>query len=204
MKRFTSFRFACPGLNSAAGYAGSLSLILLSFTMACGAKEPAKTPGALTKSSPATAESYPNLAAQAKEVNDAFGRKDFARVVDLTYPKLVENLGGREKMLSEVASQLKEMEAEGVTIISSTAGAPTQIVQANGSVYAVVPTILKVKARDGMFQTEGSMIAISPDNGQHWTFIDAGGKDRSLLKSLIPDAADKLNLPAEKKPVKLS
>src|SRR6267143_2867190 len=37
--RFTSFRFACPGLNSAAGYAGSLSLVLFLITVACSKKE---------------------------------------------------------------------------------------------------------------------------------------------------------------------
>src|SRR5712671_4699373 len=40
--RSTSFRFACPGLNSVAG---SLSLVLLSLTIACGRKEPTKNPG---------------------------------------------------------------------------------------------------------------------------------------------------------------
>jgi hypothetical protein len=63
---------------------------------------------------------------------------------------------------------------------------------------------LKVKAQDGIFQTEGSMVGISSDNGATWVFIDAGGKDRSQLKSFLPDAADKLNLPPEKQPVKIS
>ena len=107
-------------------------------------------------------------------------------------------------MISALTKGLKEMEAEGVVVLSSTAGAPTQIIQVSGSVYAVVPTTLKVKAQDGVFQTESSMVGISSDGGATWTFIDAGGKDRSQLKSLLPDAADKLNLPPEKQPVKIS
>ncbi len=142
--------------------------------------------------------------AQAQEVNDAFRRRDFARMTDLTYPKVIESAGGRDKMVAALTKGIKEMEAEGVVVLSSTAGAPTQIIHLSGSIYAVVPTTLKVKALDGIFQTESSMIGISSDNGTSWSFIDAGGKDRSQLKGFLPDAADKLNLPPEKQPVKIS
>jgi hypothetical protein len=142
--------------------------------------------------------------AQAQEVNDAFRRRDFARMVDLTYPKVIEAAGGRDRMISALTKGMKEMETEGVVVLSSTAGAPTQIIQVSGSVYAVLPTTLKVKAQDGIFQTESSMIGISSDGGANWTFIDAGGKDRSQLKGFLTDAVDKLNLPEDKAPVKIS
>jgi hypothetical protein len=142
--------------------------------------------------------------AQAQEVNDAFRRRDFARMVDLTYPKVIEAAGGRDRMISALTKGMKEMETEGVVVLSSTAGAPTQIIQVSGSVYAVLPTTLKVKAQDGIFQTESSMIGISSDGGANWTFIDAGGKDRSQLKGFLTDAVDKLNLPPETQPVKIS
>jgi hypothetical protein len=215
--RFTSFRFACPGLNSAAGYAGSLSLILLLFTIACSKKEPQPNPTAVATQSPAAGqtptlpqspaamtENYPALLARAQEVNDAFQRRDFVRMVDLTYPKVIESAGGRDKMIAALAKGLKEMETEGVTVLSSAAGAPTQIVRVSGWIYAVVPTTLKVKAQDGVFQTESSMIGLSSDNGANWTFIDAGGKDHKQLMSFLPAPADSLKLPADKEPVKLS
>ena len=187
-----------------------LSLVLLSLTIACGNKEPQKPPAVATQSPTATqsaataVENYPNLVAQAQEVNDAFRRRDFARMIDLTYPKAVETAGGRDKMIESLTKGMKEMEAEGVVVLSSTAGAPTQIVHASGSIYAVLPTTLKAKAQDGVFQTESSMIGISSDNGATWTFIDAGGKDQKELRSFLPDVVDKLNLPREKPPVKLS
>lgn len=125
-------------------------------------------------------------------------------MVDLTYPKVIEAAGGRDRMISALTKGMKEMETEGVVVLSSTAGAPTQIIQVSGSVYAVLPTTLKVKAQDGIFQTESSMIGISSDGGANWTFIDAGGKDRSQLKGFLTDAVDKLNLPPETQPVKIS
>ena len=199
------------------GFAGFLlvSSILLSLSIACSQKGSGDAPpvsqSPLAGQSPSAAQSpasqsgnYPNLVAQAQEVNDAFRRRDFARMLDMTYSKVVEAAGGRERMLESFTKEMKEMEAEGVTVLSSTAGAPTQIIHISGSVYAVLPTTLKVKARDGIFQTEGSMIGISSDGGKNWTFIDAGGKDQKELRRILPDAVDKLNLPPEKQPVKVS
>ena len=202
--RFTSFRYACPGLNSVAGYAGSLSLILLSLTIACGRKDPTKTPGPATQAPATTGENYPNLATQAKEMNDAFARKDYGRFADLTYPKVIEAAGGRDQMFKGITQQLKEMEAEGVVILSSTSGAPTQFVHDSGSIYAVLPTTLKARAKDGIFQSEGSMIGVSSDGGMNWTFIDSSGKDHGELKTLLGNVVGKLNLPPEKAPVKIS
>jgi hypothetical protein len=195
--------------------AGSLSLALLLLTAGCSKKDaplnptvvgtpaPVATPTA--GNSPASSvENYPALQAQAQEVNDAFRRRDFARMVDLTYPKVIEAAGGRDKMIAALAKGMKEMEADGVSVMSSTAEAPIQIVQVAQWTYAVVPTTLKVKARDGIFKTESSMIGVSSNRGASWTFIDAGGKDHTQLKSFLPAPADALKLPAEKEPVKIS
>ena len=224
--RFTSFRSAstpaglprrgpraCPGLNSAAGYAGSLSVtstvaacvIVCSLTLACSGK-PSNTNASATTTAASTAPSdnYPSLAAQAKEMSDAFARRDYERFADLTYPKVIEMAGGRDKMLAGMTKQIREMEAEGVVMLSSSSGAPTQFVHDSRSIYALLPTTLKVKAKDGVFQSEGSTIAVSSDQGSNWTFIDASGKDHSELKALLPNVADRLKLPAEKPAVKIS
>jgi hypothetical protein len=195
--------------------AGSLSLVLLLLTIACSKKDAplnptvveTPTPGATPtagNSPVATVENYPALLARAQEVNDAFRRRDFARMVDLTYPKVIEAAGGRDKMIAALAKGMKEMETEGVSVLSSTAEAPIQIVHVSEWIYAVVPTTLKVKAKDGIFKTESSMIGVSSDRGVNWTFIDAGGKDHTQLKSYLPAPADALKLPADKEPVKIS
>jgi hypothetical protein len=154
-------------------------------------------------SPPSAIEGYPNLTAQAKQLEDALGRKDYGKVIDLTYPKVIEFAGGREKMLAETTREVESMEAEGVKILSSTCGSPSQFVTDAGGIYAVIPVISKVKATDGIFQTEGCLIGISTDGGQNWTFVDATGKDQTELKKVLP-IFEKLNLPPEKAPVKVA
>jgi hypothetical protein len=151
----------------------------------------------------AKAESYPNLTARAQELMDAVAQKNYAKIVDLTYPKVIEVGGGREKLLAATTEEVKSMEAEGVVIISSTTSPPSQILHDGGAIFAVVPVTTKVKATDGTFQTEGSLIGISNDGGANWTFVDATGKDQTELKTVLPNL-DKLNVPPEKAPVKIA
>src|SRR5215813_14593094 len=73
-----------------------------------------------------TADNYPKLTVRAKELADALGRKDYEKVVDLTYPKVIEIGGGRDKLLAAMTTELKSMETEGVEIISSTPSSPSQ------------------------------------------------------------------------------
>lgn len=164
-------------------------------------RTPRRTPQSANPTT--TAENYPNLAARAQELMDAVAQKDYAKIVDLTYPKVIEVGGGREKLLAATTDEVKSMEAEGVVIISSATSAPTQILHDGGAIFAVVPVTTRVKATSGTFQTEGSLIGISTDGGANWTFVDATGKDQTELKTVLPNL-DKLNLPPEKAPVKIS
>jgi hypothetical protein len=161
-------------------------------------KPPAASPPAVSANG-----SYPNLTARAKELQDAVARKDAARMIDLTYPKLIEFVGGRDKMMAETTKQFRAFEAEHVQIISSTCEAPSQVVSDASGIYAVVPVKSKWKAEAGVFQTEGTLIGISTDGGQSWTFVDAAGKDEDDLKQVLPNI-DQLKLPPMKPPVKIS
>jgi hypothetical protein len=180
-------------------------LLFLSVSIACSRGSQPQTQSASPTPVPAaTAESYPALTARAKEITDAFTSKDYMKVLEMTYAKVIENAGGREKMMATMKSEIKEMESQGVNILSTTPGSPTQFVHDAGSIYAVVPIILKIKAQDGTYQTDGSLIGVSSDAGANWTFIDAAGEDDKDLQVLLPAVLNKLKVPAEKPPVKIS
>jgi hypothetical protein len=170
--------------------------------LACTKKEAPKTPVTVTLSP--LSENYPSLAVQAKAVNDALASGDFARFLDLTYPKVIEMAGGREKMQANIKKELTDMEAEGVRLLSSATGEPSQFVHDSGSIFAVLPVTLRIKAQTGVFQSEGSMIGVSADSGLNWTFIDASGKDQKELSSILPNTISKLTLPPDKPPVKIA
>jgi len=180
----------------------SASLVLVVSLCCTSGPQPPNQAGNASPS--ATAENYPILTARTKELCDAFTNKDYLKVLELTYPKVIEAGGGREKMLASMQDELKTMETEGVVFLSTTPGAPTNFVHDAGSIYAVVPITSKIKAQAGVFQTESTLIGVSSDAGATWTFIDAAGEDEKKLRMLLPNTLDKLKLPPDKPPVKVS
>jgi hypothetical protein len=179
-------------------------MFLVAVTIACGQRNASKTSAVATPVPSPTAENYPALTARTKEITDAFTSKDYTKVLELTYAKVIENAGGRDKMLATMKSEIKEMETEGMNILSTTPGAPTQFVHDAGSIYALVPIVLKIKAQNGTYQTDGSLIGVSSDAGADWTFIDAAGEDDKDLRLIAPAVLEKLKVPAQKPPVKIS
>src|SRR3954469_19743271 len=113
----------------------ALSFFLLT---ACRSAPPPQAPAPLPPQ-PVVTSSYPNLMVEAKQLETALGSKDYAKVIDLTYPKVVEVGGGREKLLGEMTKEMQSMEAQHVFLLSSTASDPTQYVTDANGIYAVVP-----------------------------------------------------------------
>src|SRR5262249_6438569 len=56
--------------------------------------------------------------AQAEVIQNALIKGDFGTVADLTHPKAIEKIGGREKMLATITAGLDEMKAEGIAFKS--------------------------------------------------------------------------------------
>ena len=175
--------------------------LLLLISISC---HRAPTPPAQARNGSASTENYPSLTAKTREITEAFTNKDYQKVLDLTYPRVIESGGGREKMLAVMKDEIAQMKSEGVEMLSTVPGPPTQFVHDGGSIYVLVPLTLKIKAQEGTFQTEGSLIGISADAGANWTFIDAAGADDKDLKVLPPSALAQIKLPPDKPPVKIS
>ena len=140
---------------------------------------------------------------QAQELSEAMIKGDYNKAADLTYPKLVELMGGRAKFVSETEKIFKEMEAQQMRIVSNVVGEPHDIVEVKNEIYAIVPTEMRMKLPDGILASEAFMIGVSKDGGQNWTFVDAaaareGGEG---LKMMFPDAASQLRVPEVKRPV---
>lgn len=143
-------------------------------------------------------ESYPNLKTQVTDYCEAFVRKDFERLVELTWPKYVAG-HGKEWLLTEVAKSTREIEGYGAVLVSWTPKEATQIIDDSGLLYAVVPTVWKMKGADPV-DTTVCLIAISADRGENWTFISS---TCVMPKRAFPQVADRLILCEAKESVGL-
>ena len=131
----------------------------------------------------------PNLETQVRDYGNAYVRKDFARLLELTNPKYVEMSGGRERLINDMTQGEIEWEKLGVRAISWTPTEATQLLKESGTLYAVVPTSLKLTLREKISDSCICLIGVSIDQGEHWTFVSS-----SCVKiaDAFPDVAEKL------------
>jgi hypothetical protein len=143
-------------------------------------------------------EAAKRLQSQAEESGRAFLEGNYERLADYTYPKLVELIGGREKMIEVVRKGVEGMKAGGFVPLSSAPSAPSQVLRAGRRTFAIVPLKFKMRAPSQVLVSDSFMIAISEDEGKSWKFLSGASVDEEKLKVILPDAAGKLKLPTVK------
>ena len=174
-------------------------VVLLVLYVACGRQN---TPQSTASRNSLTSR-YPSLKTQADELNQASLKGDDARAADLTYPKLIEVMGGREQYIRNLQAVRDEMQAEKFSVLSATIEEPTNVIEVEKQLYAIVPLTMRMKVPEGVLVGRSSMIGVSNDGGKNWTFVTANRaqlKDETL-KILFPAAADKLRIPEATEPV---
>ena len=183
-----------------------LNICLLTLSILAGgqiALSQTKKPRSKSTSTKSTStKSYPNAKTQANQLNDAILAGDYEKAADLTYPKLVQLIGGRAKYLEVLKSSMNEMQSGSFQIMSTVAGEARDVIEVGADVYAILPTTMKIKVPEGVLVGESAMIGVSKDRGEHWTFIDVGsGLNEQQLKTLFPAVAGRLKVPEQKRPV---
>ena len=137
----------------------------------------------------------------AQESSAALATGDYSRVVELTYPKLVEMIGGREKMIETIRHGTEDMKAHGGTILGAEATEPKDIVTSGDNQFTIVSMTVRVQVPDGVLRSKGFLIAISADRGATWTFLDGAGLTKETLPQILPDFPSQLSLPTIEQPV---
>ena len=135
-----------------------------------------------------------------EELNKALLKEEFGKVVDLTYPKVVKMMGGREKMISVMRAGFKDRKARGFTLRSFKVDTPSELVAAGPDLFVVVPFLLEIKAPGGRILQKGFVIGVSSNRGKSWTFVTAD-QDVKQLKKILPNLPEQLKLPKREKPV---
>jgi hypothetical protein len=138
--------------------------------------------------------------ADVEEMNKAILKEDFGKIADLTHPKIVEMVGGRQKMISLMESGFKDMKANGVSFLSTKVEESSDPVMGGSDLFIVVPFILEMKAPGGKLRGKSFVIGMSSDKGQSWKYIN-GDVDIKKVKELFPNLPEKLKIPEKQKPV---
>ena len=156
----------------------------------------------LLSSAACAADGDPERAAkeQARAACDAVVRGDLDKFATWTHPKLVEAMGGRERLLGVLKAGQKQMTERGIRLLSATVLSQIELAQGGDEWFAVVPYELEMGIPDGRALQRTWLLGISADQGKSWTFVDGGKLDAGSVRRMFPHFPAKLPLPARQQP----
>lgn len=137
---------------------------------------------------------------QAEANATALQQGDFETIVRLTYPKVVEMLGGKEKMISVIQAGMEGMQSRGMKITSITTGEPGPVTVSGDKMYSIVPTSMVITAPDAKMSQNSYLLAVSSDKGATWQFLDGTGINPGSIKLVLPDFPADFKLPEKEQP----
>lgn len=131
----------------------------------------------------------------ASTVGAALIAGNYGIVLDLTYPAIVEIMGGREQALVEIEKQMNSIREKGVSLTSFSAGDPSEIKTGGSELFAAIPTRLEMKAPQAKLVANSYLVAISSDQGKSWFYADGSNLTPELMKTVFPKFPKELKLP---------
>ena len=142
---------------------------------------------------PTPAEVVKKLAAQMLK---ATLDEDYAVIIDLTFPKVVAELGGREKAIEASYAMMRVIKDAKFVITELKTGEPGAMHRHGANQFIVVPTLTVIKAPDKVLRIDSYLLGISGDDGKTWKFVDgAGMKSAEFRQRMLPELPPGLVLP---------
>lgn len=137
---------------------------------------------------------------QAEQMGAALIRKDYAAFTAFTYPSIMKDMGGKEKMTGTIRSQMESIEQGGARITALSYGTPAAIIKEKKELQCTLPQIMTMQVPGGKIIAKTTLIAISLDDGNRWYFVDAGERSLEAVRTTLPNLSKKLSLPAPEQP----
>lgn len=136
---------------------------------------------------------------EALKMAKALAALDLETYATYTYPTLVSDKEGKEKIKQGVDSIEKYREQFGIKVKSVLLGNPSAVVTYKGVQQCTLPQTMTVEAFMGSMETETTLIGLSND-GKKWYFVDAMMYRNKETKAKLPELSPDLVIPAMKQP----
>ncbi|HEY6162675.1 MAG TPA: hypothetical protein VI112_15710, partial [Bacteroidia bacterium] len=145
---------------------------------------------------------YSTMLSQANAYSKALVTKDYNTVMNYTFPKTIEKLGGRDSAIQKMKRDVEKVEMKGTTVASITLGKPMTIYKAGTELHCLVPMLSVLQFPTYKWFVNSCFLAISKDGGKTWYFIDTTSVKwgPKILSEVIPSRNPGMLLP---KPVYL-
>lgn len=128
-----------------------------------------------------------NLNTQLQAMKTLFLAEDYDNFSNYTYPKIHEMMGGKSNMIKATKRGMDQMKDEGISFTDLSYKNPSPFLEKDGELQVTLTQVIVMTTPRGKIESEYTLIGISKDKGQHWTFIDTSGKDKATMLNYFPN-----------------
>jgi hypothetical protein len=138
----------------------------------------------------------PNKAADAaKAYAKALREGDAAKILDLSYPKVVEALGGADALRATLEGNRRPDTGDRSFEVGKPSGAGVE----GGVAYVLVPAVAEAAGPGKPSTHETYLLAVSTDRGRTWTFVPEDWlRDAQVKAKVFPKLPAGLTAPPRK------
>lgn len=141
------------------------------------------------------------LKKQAEACADAMQKQNYKQMAYYTYPPIVKEIGGTDKMVEKITATMSHMQSMGVVFKSVSIGNIQDIIKSEGDLYSVVQDILQVSNNGSIITASSYVLAYSHNNGVRWYFVDTTPMKGQNMKKLFPTFPANLVIPQMRNPM---
>ena len=137
---------------------------------------------------------------EALKMARALAALDLETYMLYTYPSLMADNVGKQKIKQGLDSVEKYKKQFGIKVKSILVGNPSKVITYKKVMQCTLPQTMSIEAMMGVLETENTLIGLSHD-GKKWYFVDALLYKQKENKDKLPELSPELVIPPMKQPV---
>ena len=138
--------------------------------------------------------------AKLKPVADGLLSGDFTPGITIMYEPVVNDLGGKKKLLEAVAALKDQMAALKMKVVRSDFVRPFRFVRGEKRHYVIVSSVTDFEAPVGLIRVQGFQLGIEVSPGE-WQFVDGAHITPAVVEKYFPDFPSTEKLPEQRQDV---
>jgi hypothetical protein len=133
---------------------------------------------------------------EAQTMSDAFHKGDYDRFMDSTHPRVIESIGGREKMKTFLKAGL----GSEISFIKTDISEAKKLIKKGENWQCAMRQSQVIEVEGKKYKIQGWLIGISYDAGSEWRFISVSNQTLQTLQQVFPELSNKLRVKPQKEP----
>lgn len=135
------------------------------------------------------------VAMDIQKLGEAIKNNQLDRVIEMTYPPILEAMGGKEKALAALREFMDSAEAASFKVQGFEVHHPLTFLEGDELDYVIVPFSTVMEVRELTIRASGYQLGVKKKAAADWKFVDGEKLDDEMFDTYFPDFPDRSKLP---------